>query len=171
MRKRSCARYIDTLHYRRISPHWHGADADAHTYCQGAAVPVAPTEFGTIAFLLCGDLFHEDAVRYAQEQQPDWLFFLFARAHSDDTRAISDWWIKDEMPHYQARMAQIGAATLATSYLAIDGCPEIAEAFGGAMAVRRDGTVHSTLALDKSGILYVNMTNMALRQPAPAHAR
>ena len=58
------------LKYRRIDPHWHGRDADPLVYKQGSAVGKVATPFGTIAFLICGDLFDDNLVRQVRELRP-----------------------------------------------------------------------------------------------------
>jgi len=45
------------LKYRRIQPQWHGHRADTNVYCHGSEVPKAETAFGSVSFLICGDLF------------------------------------------------------------------------------------------------------------------
>jgi predicted amidohydrolase len=44
------------MKYRRIQPQWHGKKADATVYRQGSHVEKAITPFGSVSFLICGDL-------------------------------------------------------------------------------------------------------------------
>lgn len=68
------------LKYRRNHPQWHGRKADPDVYCQGTTIPKTNTSFGTVSFLICGDLFDDDIVSRTAALQPDWVFYLLARS-------------------------------------------------------------------------------------------
>jgi len=71
------------LEYRRVNPQWHGRQAAPNTYCQGKELKKVNTAFGTVMFLICGDLFEDDLVAQVRNLQPDWLLFPFARCFDD----------------------------------------------------------------------------------------
>ena len=47
------------MKYRRCQPHWHGKHADSSVYCQGTQIFKAETDFGSVVFLICGNLWDE----------------------------------------------------------------------------------------------------------------
>jgi predicted amidohydrolase len=141
------------LHYRRITPKWHGGDP--RVYSQGTALPMASTTFGTVAFLLCGDLFDDALLQRLHHLEPNWLLFPFARSYDSEV-ADADQWEREERLIYARRAARAGVGALMVNYLAepdtSHGC------FGGAMAVAPDGTIISDLQPGHEGILLVNLS-------------
>lgn len=138
------------LKYRRIDPHWHGSDADPLVYRQGSVVGKVATPFGTVAFLLCGDLFDENLVRQVRELHVNWLLYPFARCFDSEV-ADNEQWYKEEQYIYAERVSRAGVTTLITNILTEDcrfGCY-----FGGSMIVSGRGEVVDRFPLGKVGIL------------------
>ncbi|MFD2079123.1 N-carbamoylputrescine amidase [Actinopolymorpha cephalotaxi] len=141
------------LHYRRISPQWHGSP-DRRVYRQGTDLPVASTDFGTCAFLLCGDLFDDELVQRLRRVQPNWLLFPFARSYDSEV-ADAEQWEREERFVYADRAARAGVGALMVNHLAardVGGC------FGGALAVAPDGTIIGELPPGNEGILLVDLS-------------
>lgn len=148
-----------SLKYRRIQPMWHGKHADPVVYCQGTELFKAETDFGSVAFLICGDLFDDDLRRRMRDMHPDWILHLYARCFSDGSRDQNRW-DRDEIPEYAKQASEIGVPMFSTSYVCIERFSQEADAFGGAMVIDRDGSVIGTYPLDKSGILYFDSKNL-----------
>ncbi|MEO0140642.1 MAG: carbon-nitrogen hydrolase family protein [candidate division WOR-3 bacterium] len=135
------------LKYRRITPGWHGKEADPSFYCHGDDVPVAETPFGRAGFLICGDLFDDDVVARLREKRPQVVLFPFARSFEDGKQDTERW--ESEKWAYVERVKMLGATTLMVNYLSeIDGC------FGGAMIVSPEGRILEELLAGASGILF-----------------
>jgi predicted amidohydrolase len=143
------------LRYRRIQPQWHGRDAHPGVYRQGNAMEAARTPLGSLAFLICGDLFDNAIVARMREMAPDYVLFPFARCFSDGSFDQARW-DREEEPEYVARAALLGCATLMVNEL---GDPLVREcpAFGGALVVSADGRVLARWPLGEPGILLVEV--------------
>jgi N-carbamoylputrescine amidase len=139
--------------YRRVQPQWHGKRADPQVYCQGTDLSRAETDFGTVTFLICGDLFDDELRRQTRGLRPNWILHPFARCFPDGSRDQGRW-NQRELPEYQCRVAEIGVPLLATSYVCHARFSEEADAFGGAMALDRSGKVLAAHPLNQTGILY-----------------
>lgn len=150
------------LRYRRIQPQWHGKNADPDTYCQGSEIRVAQASFGSIAFLICGDLFDDIVVSRAKSLHPDYLLFPFARCFSDGTCDQRRWDGK-EIPEYIKRLGLVGAPALMTNYITDESLPGDSS-FGGAFAVSAQGEVIASLPLGVEGILMVDLKRIAGRK-------
>jgi N-carbamoylputrescine amidase len=144
------------LKYRRIDPRWHGKKADPSVYCQGTEIQIADTPLGSFAFAICGDLFNDDVVARLRDLNPKWLLYPFARGFDDYT-----WdqrrWDSTVRAEYTSCVKRAGVTTLMANSLA-DENEEMGGDFGGAMAVKGDGTVIAEYPLGKPGILVVNIT-------------
>lgn len=140
------------LKYRRIQPHWHG-NVNPAVYHQGSEISVAQTPFGSIAFLLCGDLFDDAIVYRLRALQVDWLLFPFARSF-DDYSWDQNRWDQYELPQYLLRVRMANTSTLMVNHLSNiqNDC-----SFGGAFFVSKEGKLLSSLPLGKEGILIVEM--------------
>lgn len=144
-----------SLKYRRIHPGWHGPNADSTVYGHGSAVSKVKTPFGTMAFLICGDLFDDEIVQQVSDLRPDWLLFPFAREFEDGSRSQKRW-DREEKFEYIQRVRLTGVTTLMTNYLAGEGLPDDSS-FGGAMVVAGDGHVVAQFPLGKTGMLFVDL--------------
>lgn len=148
------------LGYRRVSPGWHGPDADAAVYGEGGGLHAADTSLGRITFLICGDLFTVKPSEVA-ELSPDWLLVPYARC-SDDPEYGQVRWETGEEPHYVARVAELGVTSFMTNYLAASDicrgmCGECrGGAHGGAMAVSAEGSILAKKPLGEEGLLVVD---------------
>lgn len=142
------------LKYRRIQPQWHGRHADTRIYCQGTEVTKAVTPWGTMAFLICGDLFDDAIIARVRDLQPDWILFPFARCFADGSHNQARW-DNEECPAYQRRVKRIGIPTMMTNYLADRDL--LGGAFGVAMVVAGDGTLQAAFPLGKRGMLVVEV--------------
>ncbi len=141
------------LHYRRMQPQWHGRSADPKVYCQGSRMTAAVTPLGTVAFVVCGDLFDDAIVRRVAALGPDYVLFPFARSFSNGS-LDQERWDCQEQPGYIERARMTGATVLMANSLE---CPGVSEwpSFGGALAVARSGEVLARFPLGRRGVLYV----------------
>jgi N-carbamoylputrescine amidase len=154
------------LKYRRMNPQWHGARADPTVYCQSVELRKVKTDFGSVAFMICGDLWEDEWRGRMREVQPDWVLYLYARCFPGHGRDPLKW-EQDELPEYQRRVAEIGVPVLATSYVCTEAFSEEADAFGGAMVLDREGKILKSLPLDRIGILYFDSKDI-LRDRRPS---
>ena len=142
------------LKYRRITPGWHGPNADSSVYRQGESIPRVETPLGSFAFLVCGDLFDESLTDQVRGLNVDWLPFPFARCF-DDGAYDERRWDREERVEYARCTAKTGAVCLMVNYLAdkeLDG-----GSFGGAMIVGRDGSILAEMPLGEPGLLLVDV--------------
>jgi len=142
------------LHYRRIHPGWHGPKADPEVYRQGSEIPVADTPFGSMAFLICGDLFDDELTDRVRALEVDWLLFPFWRCF-DDFSHDDRRWREEELPVYAARVARTNTTTLMVNCLA----PRemLGGAFGGAAVIGPGGEVLHTHPLGTPGSLVIDL--------------
>jgi len=147
------------LKYRRVNPQWHGVHADPAIYRQGTELQKVDTDFGSVLFLICGDLYDESLRSQANDLRPDWILHPHARSFYDRSQD-QDKWTRKELPDYQRLVRSIGAPMLATSYLCVDAFSEEADTYGGAMVLDRDGRLVAAHPLGQAGILYFNPENM-----------
>jgi len=138
------------LRYRRIQPQWHGRRADPLIYREGDAMPVAVTPFGTMAFLLCGDLFDDGITARVWDLAPDYLLFPFARSFGEHCFTPEDW-AREEEGRYAARAMRCCGTVLMVNQL--DSPEREYQGFGGAMVVAVDGTVLARHPLLQPGML------------------
>jgi predicted amidohydrolase len=144
------------LKYRRISKGWHGPQADAGVYGHGSEIPTFQTPFGTLAFLLCGDLFDDGIIERVRQLHPDWLLLPFAR-NFDDYTIDQPRWDREEMPNYARRVHLAGVPALMVNYLAV---PELEDgSFGGAWYVNAAGEILASLPLGEAGLLNVDLVS------------
>jgi len=146
------------LKYRRVDPHWHGTQADPAMYRQGMQLEKADTDFGSVVFLICGDLHDETLRSQARALQPDWVFHPHACSFDDRSRD-QDKWEKEVLPEYQRFVPAMGAPVLATNYLWRAAFSKEADAYGGAMVFDRAGCLIAAHPLDQVGILYFTPDN------------
>ena len=142
------------LKYRRISPQWHYRGADPAIYRQGTKLSKVVTPFGTFAFLICGDLFHDRLVRRVRDLRPDWLLFPFARGFDEDC-CDQEQWEREEQLIYAQRARLAGSTVLMTNYIADKDMQ--GGGFGGAMVAPNDGTVLDSFPLGRVGALIVDL--------------
>ncbi len=147
------------LVYRRNQPQWHGPRADPATYRQGTELPVASTPFGTVGFLLCGDLFDDDIVARFRGLSVDWMLFPFARCFADGT-ADQVRWETEELPQYAQRIRMAGTPALMVNYLA-DASLGDDNSFGGACAISATGEVVASHDLGEEGMLIVDLDTLS----------
>jgi predicted amidohydrolase len=143
------------LHYRRISPRWHGAKADPLVYCQGTDMPIADTPFGKIAFLICGDLFDDKIIDKLAGPKIAYVLFPFARCF-DDKAIDQRRWDDIDIHEYLRQVEKIGITTLMANYVAGDGLDDDGS-FGGAFVVDQKGNLINSLPLGKPDILIVEL--------------
>ncbi len=143
------------LLYRRIQPGWHGKAADPEVYRQGTETAGTRTPFGTVGFLLCGDLFDDAIVHRFRGLGADWLLFPFSRCFSDGS-ADQRRWDTEELPEYARRVSLTRTPALMTNYLTDGSLPDD-QSFGGAFAVSAGGEVLARHPLGEEGMLMVEM--------------
>jgi len=143
------------LKHRRTDPGWHSPNAPADIYKEGSGFEAVETPFGRATFLICGELFHDDALEAVKKLNPDLLLIPMARsAYKIDD--VQQWWDTEEKWFYVERAAKTGANCLFANCLG-DGVLE--DSFGGAMAVDKNGKIIAELPLHQQGILYVDMNH------------
>lgn len=139
------------LKYRRLSPGWHGLEADPDVYRQGINIDSCEINGLRAAFLICGDLFADGISNLLSAVNPQVLLCPISRAFADDS-ADQDRWNAEELPAYSQRVAAIKIPTLMVNYI---GCRKRADSsFGGAVVFSADGQIKKQLPLGKSGIIY-----------------
>ena len=143
------------LKYRRNQPQWHGKHADPSVYDEGTKIGIVTTPIGSVAFLICGDLFDNTIVSRLKALNPDWLFFPFARCFSDGS-IDQQRWDTEELPDYAARVALTGTTTLMVNYFA-DPDLNDGNTFGGAWVINAQGKVIQSYPTGKTGILMVDL--------------
>lgn len=143
------------LKYQRIHPGWHGPKADPNVYRQGTELNKVETPWGTLAFLICGDLFDDQLVQRMHHLAPDWLLFPFARSFEDGSCDRARW-DRQEQPEYVQRVKLVGATTLMVNYFAGQELPDDGS-FGGAMVVSGRGTMIEHFPLGREGMLVVDL--------------
>ena len=143
------------LKYRRLQPQWHGKNADPQVYRQGADLHVARTPFGTVAFLLCGDLFDDAIVSRFESLGADWMLLPYARCFSDGA-ADQARWDTEELPQYTQRIRMAQTPAFMVNYLG-DRSLQDDKSFGGAFVVSADGEVIARHPLGEEGMLIVEM--------------
>ena len=146
------------LKYRRNQPQWHGMNADPGVYCQGTDIEATRTPFGTMAFLLCGDLFDDGIVSRFRHLAADWLLFPFARG-SPHGQAHQARWDAEELPEYAQRVAMARTPALMVNYLVDASLPDD-DSFGGAFLISAKGQVLARHPLGVEGMLLVDMTQL-----------
>ncbi len=126
------------LHYRRITPGWHGMDADARTYRDGSRLGIADTPWGQLGVLICGDLFDEDLVHAVRDLEPRWVWVPMARAAPSAVKDIPSWW-EEERSAYVSRIRKLRA----WGFLVNLREPMPYHAFGGTLVVDPRGNLRA----------------------------
>jgi len=142
------------LHYRRMQPQWHGTHADPTVYGQGTEIAAARTPWGTLGFLICGDLFDDPIVERFRGVGADWLLYPLARCFADGA-VDQQRWEEEELPDYIERVQRAGTTALMVNYLAERDL--LGGAFGGAWVIRPDGEVVASLPPGVEGMLLVEL--------------
>jgi len=138
------------LRYRRRQPQWHGPRADPSVYQGGAELRVLRTPLGTLAFLICGDLFADPIVERFRALRPDWLLYPLARCFPDGA-VDQRHWEEEELSDYVERVQRAGTTALMVNYLAER------DLLGGAWVVHPDGKVLASLPLGEEGMLLADL--------------
>lgn len=146
------------LHYRRIDPRWHGPRADPTIYGEGFETPVLEDEFGRIGFLICRDVFNDDAVARMWAQRPDLVLVPMARGL--DANVDGDHtWERTEQPAYAERFGGMNTAGLTVNSLAAD--DGVAGCIGGAFATDASGNIVATLPPRVEDVLVLDVSSIA----------
>jgi predicted amidohydrolase len=141
------------LHYRRIHPDWHPKGKQEEFYRQGVELEKIETDFGTMSFLIGGDLFDPALQQHTHDLAPDWVLHPFARNFGDRSRDAARWQA-ETLAEYTSAVNALGAPLLAASPLCLDHFAPEAEAYGGAMVFDRNGTLVDSLPIDQVGTLH-----------------
>ncbi|GMA66006.1 carbon-nitrogen hydrolase family protein [Alicyclobacillus fastidiosus] len=144
-----------SLKYRRVHPNWHGRNADSRVYKQGHLFPKVLTPFGTVMFLICGDLWDDTIVQRVNEEKPDLLLYPFARTFGGAWDQQK--WDHEELDDYAARIKMVGCTALMVNYLSDENQGWEKGNFGGAWLINRDGQVIQSHPLGKRGLLLVKL--------------
>jgi predicted amidohydrolase len=147
-----------SLKYRRIQPQWHGRAADPAVYRQGSEVTKAETPFGTVSFLICGDLFDDGIVAELRDARPDLLLYPFARCFSPTVESAQQQWDEHEQRAYLERVALAGVPALMVNYIGDEIIGD--DSFGGAFAVTAQGELMASMPLYEEGLLIVDLARL-----------
>lgn len=139
------------LKYRRISAGWHGDKASSRVYGRGRTLRMARTPFGSVVFLVCGDLFDAQLVERARKLSPDWLIVPLARCFEDGS-ASQRRWDRKERPDYFRQAHRCSARALMVNSL-----DRRTNSFGGAWAISI-GVEVAALPLGRPGLVLADMT-------------
>lgn len=137
-----------TLKYRRISSGWRDSNQET-IYKEGSEINFLKTEFGSICFLICGDLFDEKLVSHVKDLNINILLFPFARSFCHGTD-IKEKWQKEAFKEYVEQIKKSNTVTLAVNCLDED-------YFGGAFALNKDGSIISYFDIGQEGMLWVDL--------------
>ncbi|MHC4341128.1 MAG: carbon-nitrogen hydrolase family protein [Planctomycetota bacterium] len=143
------------LKYRRMHSGWHGRSADPAVYREGTELPELETPFGSIAFLICGDLFDDSIVERCRSLGPDYLLVPMVRSF-DDASCDQERWDATELPVYRERVRLTGTTTLIVNSLSNPALPA-SESFGGAWIISGAGELMEALPLGREGVLYASV--------------
>jgi N-carbamoylputrescine amidase len=143
------------LKYSRIHPGWHGRAADPAIYRQGTELPCLDTPFGSIAFLICGDLFDDSIVRRCRGLGADYLLVPMVRSF-DDASCDQERWDTTELPVYRERIRSTATTALIVNSLSNPAMPA-SESFGGAWILSDKGELKEELPLGREGLLYATL--------------
>ncbi|MFN3308685.1 MAG: carbon-nitrogen hydrolase family protein [Anaerolineales bacterium] len=103
-------------------------------YLNGHEVTYVETDFGRIAILTCGDLFHQEAVR---QLDPEVQLLLVPMSRGFDSVSPDlQRWLNEERAAYLEAVKRVGKTTAIVN--ALENLPE-ESAFGGAMVVSANG--------------------------------
>lgn len=144
------------MKYRRISLGWRDHKWDPSLYREGTEIPRVRTAFGSLAFLICGDLFDDDLCARVREMRVDYLLCPMSR-NFDGNAYDQARWDREERHEYAGRAPLVGATLLLVNQLGGDFEPDAGDSFGGAMAVANDGRVIAELPLGKPGLLALDV--------------
>ena len=148
------------LHYRRIDSHWHGPRADPTVYGEGYETPVLEDEFGRMGFLICGDVFNDDAVARMWAQRPDLVLVPLARGLDADM-PDDEAWQRNEQSAYAERFKAMNTAGVVVNSLSVEGGP--AGCIGGAFAADSRGRVVAALPPRVEDVLVVDVSSVVAR--------
>ena len=143
------------LKHRRMSPRWHGRNADPSVYQQGSRMTVASTPLGSFCFAICGDLGDDTIVARIRELSPDYVLWPTARNFADGS-FDQERWDRDEDPWSVARASLSGCTTLMVNLLG-DPSQDRYPSYGGAMVISGTGKVIARWPLGRPGILHIDV--------------
>lgn len=103
-------------------------------FINGNSVKVIETEFGRLAILVCGDLFH-DEIRVKLDSPLDVLLLPMSRSFDGDSPDLERW-VNDERQAYLDEVKKVGVTTLIVNALENSSS---GASFGGAMVVNSKG--------------------------------
>ncbi len=126
------------LHYRRISPGWHGPRADPRIYRQGQRLSLADTPWGPMGVLICGDLFDDTLIQAMRALAPRWVWVPLVRSAPPEVKDVLTWWEK-EWRAYAARIRDLRAWGLLVNLRE----PLPYDAFGGTLVVDPRGNLQA----------------------------
>lgn len=144
------------MKYRRISKGWRGLRWDPSVYREGQALERVDTPLGSMAFMICGDLFDDDLCERVRQMGVDYLLYPMARIYTGDAYDQAKW-DSETRAEYISRVAPIGATLLLVNGLGGGFEPDAGDEFGGAMAVAKDGRVLVEMPLGRAGLLVVDV--------------
>lgn len=140
------------LKHRRSDGRWHFRNADPSVYGSGTSLEAVETPWGSMAFLLCGELMSATHIEDVSQLAPTYLLVPFARGYDEDAPNDKAWF-EQNLPWYAEQARKAGTITLMTNHLdSDDSC-----GFGGAVAFDREGNVLASMPLHEEGLLVVDV--------------
>ncbi|MFW9958400.1 MAG: carbon-nitrogen hydrolase family protein [Candidatus Odinarchaeota archaeon] len=140
------------LHYRRNDSGWHVSEDDPEVYREGSEIPIVATDFGRVAFLICGDLWNDEVMGKLKIRNPNMLLYPFARG-LDATHDIESEWNK-ELKSYIDRWKETGAVVLAANSFCES--PNHSSV-GGAWCIDAAGKIRASAPILKESVLLVEV--------------
>jgi len=146
-----------SLKYQRITAGWHAKNADKNVYQEGVDIPILNTSFGTIAFLLCGDLFDEVIINRIKNMQIDYLFLLLARSLEISDEKMQTKWNNEMSEGYIPQIKKSEITTFLVNYYSKMFADNSNLPVGGAAAISAEGDLIISFPVLKNGLLFVDL--------------
>lgn len=144
------------LKYRRMSRGWRDPKWDASVYREGAELAHVEAPHGSVAFLICGDLFDDTLCSKVRSLGVDYVLCPMSRNYGDNSYDQSRW-DREDKAEYAARAKYLGSPVIMVNQLGGTVGSETGDCFGGAMAVSRDARIVAELPIGRPGMLLVDL--------------
>ncbi|HUU89273.1 MAG TPA: carbon-nitrogen hydrolase family protein [Candidatus Glassbacteria bacterium] len=146
-----------SLKYQRITTGWHAENTDKNIYQEGVDIPIQQTPYGTIAFLLCGDLFDEAIVNSIKKMKIDYLFLLLARSLEISDEKMQILWDTEISEGYIPQIKKAEITTFIVNYYSTTFTDNNSIPCGGAAAISAKGDLIIDFPVLKNGLLFVDL--------------
>ncbi|NHJ84371.1 MAG: carbon-nitrogen hydrolase family protein [Asgard group archaeon] len=147
-----------TLKYQRISPGWHALDINnSEFYREGVEIPILKTEFGSVAILLCGDLFDEEIIKRVKHQEINYLFLLLARSLDRTGKEITSQWENELFEGYIPQIKKLRTTCFIVNYYSQTFIDETSIPVGGASIISSEGKLLASYPILKNGLFVYDL--------------